>query len=73
MLNQISIVKGTIYNEGGGVVSGAVIQVMQIDPSTKSSLNLGYTITDINGFYTFPIEGQKDKIYELSIFPPLQA
>lgn len=73
MSNQISILKGTIYKEDGGVVSRAIIQVTQIDPQTNISVNLGYTLTDINGRYTFPIEGQKDKVYELSIFPPLQT
>lgn len=73
MSNQISILKGTIYNENGGVVSQAIINIMQIDPQTKESINLGYTITDNDGLYTFPIDGQRDKIYEISIFPPPQT
>ncbi|WP_270940085.1 hypothetical protein [Romboutsia lituseburensis] len=71
MTEKIHILNGTIYNEKQELVCGAIVKISEIDPDTKKSKFLGYTITDINGYYLIQIEAFSDKFYELAIFPPL--
>lgn len=73
MPEKTYILKGTIYDEKQELVSGAVVTVTEVDPLSKNTKFLGYTITDINGYYLIAIEAFEDKFYELGIFPPLNS
>lgn len=73
MPEKTYILKGTIYDEKQELVSGAVVTVTEVDPLIKTTKFLGYTITDINGYYLIAIEAFEDKFYELGIFPPLNS
>ncbi|MGL4911901.1 MAG: hypothetical protein ACRC3Y_05640 [Romboutsia sp.] len=73
MPKKLYILNGTIYDEKEELVSGAVVKVTEMDPLNKTSKYLGYTVTDINGYYLISIEAFYDKFYELAIFPPLDS
>lgn len=68
---NISIIKGTVYNEDGDLAVGAAIEVREVDCVSKEKIILGYSFTDCKGEYAFSIEPKCNKFYELNIYSPL--
>lgn len=71
MSTELSIIKGTIYNEQRKVIWNAIIKVTEIDPVTQTYNELGYTLTDRDGNYAFALNASIDYIYQLTIYPPI--
>ncbi|MGL5312911.1 MAG: hypothetical protein ACRC92_06660 [Peptostreptococcaceae bacterium] len=69
---NVVIMYGIIKDEAQDAIANAIVQMIEIDPKNDNTRrNLGYTTTDINGYYTFSVLISNDKIYQLSIYPPL--
>ncbi|MGL5348546.1 MAG: hypothetical protein ACRDA3_14455 [Peptostreptococcaceae bacterium] len=72
MLAENIIIYGTITNQNQKSIYDSVVQIVEINPKANDTrTNLGYTRTDINGYYSFLISISDEKIYQLSIYPPL--
>lgn len=68
---NISIIKGTVYNEKHEPAVGAAIEVKEINCSSKKSTILGYCFTDDKGEYAFSLVATCGICYEISIYSPL--
>lgn len=72
MLTENIIIYGTIVDEDQKSIYNAVVEITEIDPKNSDArTNLGYTTTDVNGYYSFFTSISDEKIYQLSIYPPL--
>lgn len=68
---NISIIKGTVYNEKHKPAVGAAIEVKEINCFNKKSTILGYCFTDNKGKYVFSLTAAYGMCYEISIYSPL--
>lgn len=72
MSTKYVIIYGTITDENQNPIFNSVVQMIEIDPKNHDlRTNLGYTLTDINGYYSFLIYIDNEKVYQLGIYPPL--
>ncbi|WP_271810094.1 hypothetical protein [Clostridium beijerinckii] len=66
------LLKGTVYNPHGKPLSGAAIEVIQINNTLNPSVekNIGITFTLNDGSYGIPLLWEKGYAYKLTAYSP---
>lgn len=68
-----SIIRGHVYDYNKMPCAGAVIEIIEINPSTNERTVLGYSYTDKNGKYLFALDTFLCTLYEFAIYSPLNS
>ncbi|WP_271810104.1 hypothetical protein [Clostridium beijerinckii] len=65
------IIKGFAYNAKMQPISGAAVEVIEVDYKENIRKVLGYTYTDNEGEYVLSIEALPEMFYEIVVYSPL--